>query len=109
MIGLETSTYSQMERKGQITCDVLLRLAKALKVDATVLLLGENPCEQQNLDNNQSTTRPFENGDRYTMELTIREYNIIDIFRRLSEAKKTWACENIFNLLLKRKKKSSKE
>ena len=103
MIGVKTSTFSQMERKGQITCDMLLRLANALKIDATALLLGENTCDKKDDDiDNPILIPPVKT--TVNVDLTVREYNIIHAFRNLSEQKKIWACENIFNLLLKRRK-----
>ncbi len=103
MLGIKTSTYSQMERKGKITCDVLLRLAKVLNVDATVLLLGENTFETESKDDNTPIQCPAKIRNSRTEELTIREYNMIDMFRHLSEPKKRLACESIYNILNKRK------
>lgn len=42
MLGMKTSTYSQMERMGNITCETLLKLAEIFKVDALKLLYGED-------------------------------------------------------------------
>ena len=42
MLGMNTSTYSQMERMGNITCETLLKLTKILKVDVRKLLYGED-------------------------------------------------------------------
>lgn len=104
MIGLKTSTYSQMERKGQITCDTILRLAEVLKVDAAVLLLGEKTFENENTDDNTQAPPSLKIGKSITLELTIREYNLVDMFRHLSESKKRLASESIYNILNKRKK-----
>jgi transcriptional regulator with XRE-family HTH domain len=111
MLEIKTSTYSQMERNGQITCDMLLRLANVLKIDVSVLLLGENICKEnkENTNNIISIPQPFENKNTFTTELTMREYKIIQAFRNLSEQKKIWACENVFNLLLKRRKNPPKQ
>lgn len=40
-LGLKTSTYSQMERKGNITTDMLLKLTVLFKTDERYLLFGE--------------------------------------------------------------------
>ncbi len=48
-IGEKTSTYSQMERKGNITCEMLIKLTDILDTDALTILYGEK-------DNKQSQT-----------------------------------------------------
>jgi len=42
MLGLKTSTYSQMERIGKITSELLIKLTVILQTDALTLLYGEN-------------------------------------------------------------------
>lgn len=42
MLGIRTSTYSQMERKGNVTCETLIKLAKIFNVDVLTLLYGED-------------------------------------------------------------------
>ena len=42
MLDMKTSTYSQMERMGNITCETLLKLTEILKVDVLKLLYGED-------------------------------------------------------------------
>ncbi|MEE1075325.1 MAG: helix-turn-helix domain-containing protein [Acutalibacteraceae bacterium] len=39
-MGMKLSTYSQMERKGKITTDKLLKIAKILNVNSDILLNG---------------------------------------------------------------------
>ena len=41
-LGLKTSTYSQMERKGNITGEMILKLAEIFNVDPMIILCGEN-------------------------------------------------------------------
>ncbi len=43
MLGKKSSTYSQCERHGVITCDMLISLAEIFQVDVKVLLFGEHP------------------------------------------------------------------
>lgn len=47
MLGIKTSTYSQMERMGNITCEILIKLTEVLKVDALTLLYGKKTPEKQ--------------------------------------------------------------
>ena len=42
MLGVKTSTYSQMERRGNITCENLIKLSEILSVDTLTLLYGKN-------------------------------------------------------------------
>lgn len=41
IIGIKTSTYSQMEREGNITVDMALKIAEALGVDPNLIVYGE--------------------------------------------------------------------
>ena len=41
MLSMKESTYSQMERKGNITCEILIKLCDILNTDALTLLYGE--------------------------------------------------------------------
>lgn len=43
MLGYKTSTYSQMERKGNIDTELLKNLCKVFNVDVKYLLFGEVP------------------------------------------------------------------
>ncbi len=51
-IGEKTSTYPQMERKGNITCEMLIKLIDVLSTDALTVLYGEEDKEEsQTLSN----------------------------------------------------------
>ncbi len=105
MVGLKISTYSQMERNGRITCEMLLRLANVLNVDAAVLLLGEDYDKKEETYSPEPRYRKFENG-LCTMKVSHREYKIIDIFRHLSVPKKTLVCNYILDVFHSKNKKS---
>ena len=53
MLGMKTSTYSQMERMGNITCETLLKLTEILKVDVLKLLYGEDMPKKEMKDINE--------------------------------------------------------
>ena len=53
MLGMKTSTYSQMERMGNITCETHLKLTKILKVDVLKLLYGEDIQKKEMKDINE--------------------------------------------------------
>lgn len=53
MLGMKTSTYSQMERMGNITCETLLKLTEILKVDVLKLLYGEDMPKKEIKDINE--------------------------------------------------------
>ena len=46
MLGIKTSTYSQMERKGIVTCKTLIKLTEIFQTDALTLLYGEEHKEK---------------------------------------------------------------
>ena len=58
-IGMKTSTYSQMERIGNITCETLIKLTRVLKTDALTLLYGEN-YEESKANPEEVTTEPID-------------------------------------------------
>lgn len=92
VIGMKGSTYSQAEREGNITCDLLLRVAAALGVAPEILLLGEKPIESPP----QPPTPPLPPEPVYTF--TQKEINIMKIFRHSSQADKNRIYEFLNNL-----------
>lgn len=42
ILGVHIATYSRLERKGHIHCDLLIKLAEILNTDALTILYGEN-------------------------------------------------------------------
>ncbi len=55
-LGEKISTYSQMERKGNITCEMLIKLTAVLDIDALTLLYGEKEESQTTLSNLEEIT-----------------------------------------------------
>lgn len=53
MLDMKTSTYSQMERMGNMTCETLLKLTEILKVDVLKLLYGEDMPKKEIKDINE--------------------------------------------------------
>ena len=93
MLGMKGSTYSQAEREGNITCDLLLRVAPILKVEPEVLLLGENSKEPPK----PPITPPEPEHD-----FTQKEINIIKIFRYMSQEKRNILYKFMNELYLKK-------
>ena len=46
-LNLKTSTYSQMERKGNITAEMIVRLAELFKISPLILLYGLDYIEEK--------------------------------------------------------------
>ena len=85
-LGMKTSTYSQMERKGKISAERLLKLAQIFNVHPNVLLYGDAympfPEETQQV----SVSKPVVADDNTLLAiLTNTEENIIKIYRNLSK------------------------
>ena len=59
MLDMKISTYSQMERKGNITCETLIKLTNILKTDALTLLYGEN-YEESNVNSKEIIAEPID-------------------------------------------------
>lgn len=75
MLGKKSSTYSQCEREGQITCGMIIALAEILEVDVRTLLYGE--CIEI------SPPPPPD-----TFKLTKKEENYIKILRNMSSKRR---------------------
>ena len=88
-LGLKTSTYSQMERKGNITGEMILKLAEIFNVDPMIILCGENS-EYEHV-----VVNIFDPEER---KLTNLEKNIIKIFRNLNKEKQEDICDYISKL-----------
>lgn len=86
MLGLKLSTYSQRERKGNITGDFLKKLSIIFGVKAEVLLYGEENKEDASLTN----TTPEEkiNPNLTPFLLDKREKELVTIYRNVSAPKK---------------------
>ena len=77
MLGKKSSTYSQCERGGQITCGMIISLAEILCVDVRTLLYGE--CIEPPLP----PPPPLD-----SIKLTKKEENFIKILRNLSSERR---------------------
>ena len=91
-LNLKTSTYSQMERKGNITAEMIVKLAELFKVHPNVLLYGNDYKETDDQNNgNMTLSEPYtppipEPTSSSITVLTNSEENIIKIIRNLSKA-----------------------
>lgn len=85
LMNMKSSTYSQMEREGSITCDRLLQLSEIFDVSPQYLLCGTNEPKADVLheDNifEDKTPKPL-------MVLSKKEENFIKILRFLSKEDK---------------------
>ena len=85
-LGMKVSTYSQMERNGNITGEVIIKLAEIFRVDSKEILYGEQTEKPQKLPKDPE---PEER------KLTNLESNIIKIFRTLNKEKQEDICDYI--------------
>lgn len=81
-MGMKSSTYSQMERGGSITCDRLLALSEIFGVSAHYLLCGST-----NENNDVLREKSFfeEKDNNPPFVLSKQEENYIKILRNLSK------------------------
>lgn len=56
IIGVKTSTYSQMEREGNITVDMALKIAEVLGIDPNLIIYGKETKADSELE--VSTVKP---------------------------------------------------
>ncbi len=86
LLNMKCTTYSQMERSGNITCDKIVEIAKFLNVDVRILLYGEIKNKSIKIIKPHQKTK----SNRYypTPKLTDSEKSIIKILRNLSKHKR---------------------
>ena len=89
-LGIKVSTYSQMERKGNITGEMILRLAEIFDVDPKIILCGEETEETP-------VSVPTTVSDPPQIMLTNSESNVIKILRNLNKPKQ----EQVFDAISK--------
>ena len=95
-LGMKSSTYSQMERKGNISAQMILRLADIFNVEPNELLYGEKkqyvepPIEDgtTTLSQPKDIPTPVTTPSPTITVLTNSEENIIKIIRSLSKKDK---------------------
>lgn len=101
LMNMKSSTYSQMERDGSITCDRLLRLAEIFDVSPQYLLCGKNETKPDVLREDgifkDKPTKPL-------LVLSKKEENFIKILRFLSKEDKNEVIQFLETKYNKRKK-----
>lgn len=82
LMNMKSSTYSQMEREGSITCDRLLQLAEIFDVSPQYLLCGTSEPKSDVLrEDNIFVDKP----QKPLLVLSKKEENFIKILRFLSK------------------------
>ncbi len=101
---MNTSTYSQMERRGKISSDMIIKLSEVLGVEPVELILGTEHKKQESAiadSRGDKTERKTDNPPKLPQppeglyRLTNREQNIIKIFRASSKQKQDDICDFI--------------
>lgn len=96
-LGMNYTTYSQMEREAKnIPAQTVVNIAAVLKVDAALLLYGENPIEPDFPEPDPLTVEDPDKVDftailKYKtpeIEITHEEMTLVKIFRNSSEKQK---------------------
>lgn len=93
-LGMKCSTYSQMERRGKISTQMLLKLAAVFNVHPDELLYGNENIIKPNVPAEETKTMkepltppiPQKNDNSPVMILTNSEENMIKIIRNLPRA-----------------------
>ena len=96
LLGMKSSTYSQMERKGRIYTDILLKIAETLDIDPKILLCGEKDTADVLVPPpppTNPTPEPPEPNPHFIYEpperpLTNLEENVLKMFRSLKKKDK---------------------
>ncbi len=104
MMGLKGSTYSQMERKGNITANAVIELAKILEVSTDEILFGEEMSPQQAPEEAPLFQELPYRKDAYhwIIEITNDDYNFLRSFWSLSHPKRLKAHRFVYDMSVKR-------
>ncbi len=70
-LGIKTSTYSQMERKGYVTCETLKILSEVFDVSPIYLLYGTKT------ENDISTGKPYESRYSFLEDISDAELTVL--------------------------------
>lgn len=101
LIGMKTSTYSQMERRGKISTEMVFKLSEALGVDPIELFMGTD-YKKKETEKTETQKKPEDTKDiekekiklpvyppePITMVLTPQEESIITIIRNTTKPKR---------------------
>ena len=105
LIGMKSSSYSQMEREGDISAERIVKLAEIFKIDVRLLLYGqelrfleEEPQPPEGEETVVLSKPPF--GMTY-IPLKNKERCIITIFRHLTAKQQKSVC-NVLDYLRKK-------
>ena len=82
-LGIKSSTYSQRERLGNVTCDFLIKVAEFLNISPVVLLLGTD-------------IEPFTEDEEFSLRLNHTEINHIRMLRMISKDEKKEILEETY-------------
>lgn len=78
MLEMQPSTYAQMERKGKISSDVLIKLSQTFDISVLSLLFGENVPESQITTYNATKPNPKTQKEKfYVMGVTQKERRFV--------------------------------
>ena len=100
-LGMKSSTYSQMERKGNISPECLIELAKIFGADPDYLIYGKEKNQELDFSSPKNTVQLKQDSfsDKNNLYegliLTKSEENIIKLFRHLSKEAKSDIIEYI--------------
>ena len=106
LIGMKSSSYSQMERLGDISAERIVKLAEVFKIDVRLLLYGqetESPQEPQQPEETETVVLPKLPFGMTYIPLKNLERSIITIFRHLTAKQQKSVC-NVLDYLRKSKK-----
>ena len=110
-MGMKPSTYSQMERAGNISLDRLMKLAEILNVTINDILPEDKKTPKETDDEEKKDDYDFSNNYRQPMRLrryvnedldfeyslssrlTLRDKNMIKMYSNFSEKDKVKVCE----------------
>ena len=106
LLGLKTSTYSQMEQHGNITANMVIRIAEIFNVDTDSILFGELKEERKPDINEFIKALPYQiNSYYFIIKVNNDERNMLTSFRNISKKRQEMVMRFVYDLVMNRRSK----
>lgn len=106
LLGLKTSTYSQMEQHGNITANMVIRIAEIFNVDTDSILFGELKEERKPDIDEFIKALPYQiNSYYFIIKVNNDERNMLTSFRNISKKRQEMVMRFVYDLVMNRRSK----
>ena len=104
-LGMVHSTYSRMEREGNITADTLIKIASALEISPDLLFYGEDAEEKKNTNETKEPVIAYDIQSNERMYFARQFRTTYPVYEAIYSSEEEQAFKLIHNLKEKNKRK----